>query len=92
MAETGKKEKKDAKSSALNPMIKNNQVKEVNPGAFLKSGTDKVPAEAANVNDNESNSKMVRDLQSQLKHLFFENKQTNKTVNQIEKRKIGVQA
>ena len=44
-------------------MIKNAQVNEVNPATFVRTGADRVPAEAGNVNDNESNSKMVRDLQ-----------------------------
>lgn len=75
-----KKSKKDAKADDINPLIKNAQVKEVNPLSLIKSGADRVPAEAGNVNDNESNSKMVQDLQKQLKQLFFENKQTNKQV------------
>ena len=59
MNEMDKKEKRDAKSNNVNPMIKNAQVKEVNPAAFQKTGADKVPAEAGQVNDDESNSKMV---------------------------------
>lgn len=46
--------------------------------AFIKSGVNSVPAEAGKVNDAESNSKLVTDLQKELKQLFFENKQTNK--------------
>ena len=50
------------------------------PAAFKKTGADRVPAEAGNVYDTESNSKMVQDLQNQLKSLFYENKQVNKQV------------
>ena len=53
------KAKKDAKRADVNPMIKNAQVNEVNPLLFKKTGADRVPAEAGNVNDTESNSKMV---------------------------------
>ena len=92
MGEMDAKAKKDAKRADVNPMIKNAQVNEVNPLLFKKTGADRVPAEAGNVNDTESNSKMVQDLQNQLKQLFYENKKTNKQVQQIEKRKIGVQS
>ena len=63
MNEMDKKEKRNAKSDAVNPLIKNAQVKDVNPAAFLKTGVDRVPAEAGKVHDTESNSKMVSDLQ-----------------------------
>lgn len=72
--------KKQAKKTNINPLIKSNQVNEVNPATFVKNGADRVPAEASNVHDTESNSKMVQDLQNQLKQLFYENKQTNKQV------------
>lgn len=68
MAEVDKKGKRDQKAGAINPLAaKNAQVKEVDPSIFKKTGADRVPAEAGNVNDNESNSKMVQDLQKQLK-------------------------
>ena len=92
MNEMDNQAKKIAKKNDINPRIKNTQVQEVNPAAFKKTGADRVPAEAGNVHDTESNSKMVQDLQNQLKSLFYENKQVNKQVQGIEKRKIGVQS
>lgn len=59
MTEMDKKSKKDAKKDALNPLVKNLTINEVNPATLVKSGADRVPAEAGNVNDNESNSKQV---------------------------------
>ena len=79
MAQVDKKEKIDQKAGSINPRAaKNALIKEVDPTLLKKTGADRVPAEAGNVNDNESNSKMVQDLQKQLKLLFFENKQVNK--------------
>jgi len=75
-----KKSRKDAVKDNVNPLVKNVQVKEVNPATFIKTGVDRVPAEAGNVNDVESTSKLVSDLQKELKQLFFENKQANKQV------------
>lgn len=62
MAEMDKKGKKDAIKDAVNPLVKNAQVKEPNMAALIKSGADRVPAEASKVNDAESNSKLVTDL------------------------------
>lgn len=92
MTEMDKKSKKDAKKNAINPLIKNGQVNEVNPQSLIKSGADRVPAEAGNVNDTESNCKQIQDLKNELKQLFYENKKTNKQVQQIDRRKITVQA
>ena len=80
MNEMDNQAKKIAKKNDINPRIKATQIQEVNPAAFKKTGADRVPAEAGNVHDTESNSKMVQDLQNQLKSLFYENKQVNKQV------------
>ena len=62
MNQVKKNEAKNAKADNINPLIKNAQVREVNPAALVKTGADRVPVEAGNVNDKESNSKMVNDL------------------------------
>ena len=80
MAELDKKGKRDAVIDAVNPLVKNMQVREANPAALVRSGADRVPAEASAVTDKESTDKLTADLQKQLKQLFFENKQTNKQV------------
>ena len=80
MAQMDKKGKKDAKQDAVNPLVKNAEIKAANPNDFLKSGIDRVPAEASKINDVENTSKLVSDLQKELKQLFFENKQANKQV------------
>ena len=62
MDQVKKNEKKNAKADNINPLIKNAQVRDVNPAALIKTGADRVPQEAGSVNDKESNSKMVTDL------------------------------
>lgn len=62
MAEVQKKDKKDSIKDAVNPLVKNAQVKDANMAGFIKSGVDRVPAEAGKVHDAESNSKQVSDL------------------------------
>ena len=62
MAEMDKKGKKDAIKDAVNPLVKNAQVKEPKMAAMMNTGVDRVPAEAGKVHDAESNSKLVSDL------------------------------
>ena len=80
MAEMDKKGRQDAKKDAVNPLVKNAEIKVSNPADFIKTGIDRVPAEAAKINDVENTSKAVADLTKELKQMFFENKQTNKQV------------
>ena len=51
MNQVKKNEAKNAKADNINPLIKNAQVRDVNPAAFIKTGADRVPVEAGNVND-----------------------------------------
>ena len=90
MNQMNKAEKKANRDNAVNPMIKNNQVRDTTQ--IAKSGAGSVPPEASKVHDNESNSKLVNDLQKQLKQLFFENKQVSKEVQKTEKLKNSAQA
>ena len=47
---------------SVNPLVKNSQVKDVNPANFARSGADKVPVEAGMINDFEGMSKEAKDL------------------------------
>ena len=67
MGEMDKKEKRAAKANAVNPLIANSAVVDMDPARLLKSGADKVPVEAGMVHDAEGNSKMVADLTKQLR-------------------------
>ena len=50
-----------------------------------------MPAEASKINDVENTSKLVSDLQKELKQLFFENKQANKQVQSFERKQLTAQ-
>jgi len=92
MADRDKKGREEAKFDAVNPLIKNAQIKEVNPAAMIKTGSDRVPAEAKAAVDAESTVKLASDLQKELRQLFFENKQNNRQMQQMERRRLTVQS
>ena len=74
MKNMDKKEKDQQKRDAVNPRVKDAEIKAVNPSAFAASGADKVPVEAGMVNDLEGMSKEAKDLTKTLKQMFFDNK------------------